>query len=58
MFHSQSFQDRLQNKWSNKVFNDSFDQGSDLSSDKKSYSDTDNIILRKKGHKFFEHSSW
>lgn len=55
MIDFQSFQDRLQNKWCDKVFNNSFDQGSDLCSDKKSDSDTDDIVLRKKGHKFFEH---
>lgn len=55
MINFQFFQNRLENKWSNEILNNSFYQHSNFCSNQKSDSDTNNIVLRKKCHKFFNH---
>ena len=55
LFDLESGKDRIENHRSDKIFYHSFYKLSHLGSDKQSNSDTDDIVLREKTKKFFEH---
>lgn len=55
LLHFQFRQNRIEDKRGYQIIDHTFDKFSYFSSNKQSYSDTNDIVLRKKRHKFFDH---
>ena len=58
VFDSKFRQNRIENHRSDEIIYQWFYEFSYFSCNKQSDSDTDYIVLGKKGHEFFEHNSW
>lgn len=58
MFHSEPLEDGIEDEWSYKILYQSLHQSSYFCRYKQSYRDTDDIVLGKESHKFFDHDAW
>lgn len=56
VFDFQPSQDWIEQQWSDQILNQPLNQCPYFGSNKQSYRDTNDIILREKIHKFFDHS--